>query len=275
MKPLHILDEKLDNISFAFSMRVLESDYEGPLIRLRKARIAGVLIDEEKDFGWADNDIVDVAAIDAWRGTSEVYVTIWYDQSGLGRNAVQTNILFQPVFYTNTVLPYFQGDGINDFLTVSGGGIQVVTTNGVQGTVIGTMRATNRNQHSFGVLTGSDRWSSHVNWSDGSLYFDPGFCCNNPRSFNNSGKAGFWDIYTFIKTATNAIVRSTLVERFNGTHTSGRCTRTENFAICWAAGDGTINYATTGFNELIMYKTDIAATQYQEIESDSKTFWGI
>ncbi|AWG21756.1 hypothetical protein FFWV33_09485 [Flavobacterium faecale] len=272
MKPQHILDEKLDNISFSFSMRVVESNYEGPLIRLRRTSD-----NTTQDFGWADNDIVDVAAIDAWRGISEVYVVIWYDQSGLGRNAVQTILNKQPRFYTdNPLIPYFQGDGNDDYLTVdTPNGIQDVTTAGNQGTVIATMRATNRNQHSFGVLTGSDRWSTHTNWGNGNLYFDPGICCNNIRFFDNRGGEAVWDIYTFVKTSTNVVARSTLVERFNGIHTTGRCSRTEDFAICWATGDGNSNYATTSFNELIMYNVDIAATQYQEIEENSKTFWGI
>ena len=37
IKPSHILDEKLTDISFAFSMRVLESDYTGAIVRLRRA----------------------------------------------------------------------------------------------------------------------------------------------------------------------------------------------------------------------------------------------
>lgn len=271
MKPSHILDENLTNISFAFSMRVIVSDYEGSLIRLRRASD-----NTTKDFGWADNDVVDIAAINAWRGTSLVYVNIWYDQSGLGRNAIQNTTTKQPSFYPDDPLfPYFQGDGTDDCLTVSGGGIQIVTTSGSQGTVITTMKATSGQQHSFGVLTNSDRWSVHVNWIDGNLYFDPGICCNSPRSFNNAAKANAWEIYSFIKASSTVTARSGGVQRFSGTHTTGRCTRTEEFAIGWATGNGTTSYATTGFNEFIMYKTDINTTQIQEIETNSQTFWGI
>lgn len=271
MKPAHILDENLTNISFAFSMRVVVSDYEGNLVRLRRASDNAT-----QDFGWADNDIVDIAAINAWRGTSLVYVNIWYDQSGLGRNAIQNTTTKQPRFYPDSPLfPYFIGDGTDDCLTVSGGGLQIVTTAGIQGTVIATMKATNKQQHSFGVLTSSDRWSVHVNWSDGNLYFDPGICCNSPRSFDNSGKVNSWEIYSFIRGSSTVTARSGGVQRFSGTHTSGRCTRTEEFAIGWATGNGSGNYATTSYNEFIMYNTDINTTQIQEIETNSQTFWGI
>jgi len=270
IKPSHILDEKLTDISFAFSMRVLESDYTGPLIRLRKGT------NTQKDFSWGDNDIVNVEAINAWRGGDNVYVHTWYDQSGLGRDAVQTARNQQPRFYPDATMPYFQGDGSNDHLTVDTlNGIQDVTNNGNQGTVLTVMRATTKSQHSFGVLTGSDRWSTHINWSNNNVYFDPGICCNNPRFFANSNNVNNWILYTFIKTRTNAIARADGIEKFNGAHTMGICTRTEDFAIGWATGDQSSNHSTTSFTEMIMYKTDIATVEYQEIEENTITFWGI
>jgi len=271
LKPFHILDEKLTDISFAFSMRVLESDYTGSLVRLRRSSD-----NAEKDFVWGDYDIVDVAAIDIWRAGSNVYIHTWYDQSGLGRDAVQTTQNRQPRFYPDATMPYFQGDGSNDHLTVdTPNGIQDVTNNGNQGTVLTVMRATTKSQHSFGVLTGSDRWSTHINWSNNNVYFDPGICCNNPRFFANASNAGQWVQYTFIKTNSNVIARADGIEKFNGTHTTGRCTRTEDFAIGWATGNETGNYATTSYTEMIMYKTNISAVEYQEIEENTIIFWGL
>ncbi len=271
MTPSHILDEKLTDISFAFSMRVLESNYNGPIIRLRRASD-----NAEQDFGWSDNDIVDVNAIDTWRAGSNVYVHTWYDQSGLNRNAIQTTTSRQPRFYPDINAPYFQGDGSNDYLEIfTPNGIQDVTNAGNQGTVITIARSTRKNQHSFGVLINRNRWSSHINWGNSNLYFDPGICCNSTRYFNNTANLNVWDLYTFIKTNTNAIARSGGTQRFNGAHTTGRCTITENFAICWAKGNGTGNYSNTGFREFIMYKTDIDPSQYQEIENNSITFWGL
>lgn len=270
LQPSHILDEKLTNISFAFSMRVLRSDYTGPLIRLRKGG------NTQQDFGWGDNDMVDVAAIDAWRNGANVYVHTWYDQSGLGRNAVQTRRNSQPQFYPDATRPYFKGDGTNDHLTIdTPNGIQDVTTNGNQGSILLVLNATRKSQHTFGVLTGSDRWSTHVNWNNNNLYFDPGICCNTTRFFANGGNVGVWEQYTFIKTSTNAVARAGGVEKFNGLHTTGRCTRTEDFAIGWATGDQSNNHSNTSFMELIMYQTDISSTEYKEIEDNAITFWGL
>jgi len=271
MKPSHILDENLENISFAFGMRVLESDYNGPLIRLRRASD-----NAEQDFGWKDNDIVDIEAINSWRNGSNIYMHTWYDQSGLGRDAIQTDTSRQPRFYPDVTKPYFQGDGSNDHLTVdTPNGIQDVTNNGNQGTVLAVMQATKKSQHTFGVLTGLDRWSTHLNWSNSNVYFDPGICCNNPRFFANANNAGQWTQYTFMKTNTHAIARANSIEKFNGTHNKGRCTRTEDFAIGWATGNESGNHATTHFLEFIMYRFDISLLQYTQIESNTMTFWSL
>ena len=270
LKPLHVLDTKLTNISFAFSMRVLNSDYDGPLIRLRRAGD-----NAQKDFGWGDNDIVDINAINIWRNGNNVYVHTWYDQSALGRDAVQVMSNMQPQFYADETQPYFTGDGNNDHLSIdTPNGIQDVTNAGDEGTVLVVLNPTNKTQHTFGVLTGGNRWSTHVNWSNGSLYFDPGFV-HNPRTFSNSSATGVWKQYTFMKTNSNVIIRKNGLDKVNASRISHRCTRTEDFAIGWATGDGNDRYATTSFMEMIMYKIDLSAVKYEEIENNIMTFWGL
>lgn len=265
----HVLDDKLDNISFAFSMRLVHSDYTGPLVRLRR-----VSDNAEQDFCAGQNDIVDIDLINTWRGGANVFVVTWYDQSGLGRNATQTDTNRQPRFFPDVTIPHFQGDGTNDFLII-GTSIQVLTNNGVNGTVLGVMRATTKSQHSFGVLTNRDRWSTHINWSDNRMYFDPGICCNSSRSIANGARVNVWDHYSFMKTDTNVIIRVKGVELLNGAHTTGRCTVNTNFSICWANGNGVNNFSTTSFSELIMYNTHISATFYEGIEDNAVEFWGL
>lgn len=268
MRPSHILDEKLDDISFAFGMRILESDYEGPLVQLRRASDNAI-----QDFYAADLDIVDVDAIDTWRAGTDVFVVRWYDQSGLGRDAIQNIQNRQPQFFPDPTQPYFQGDGTNDKLEV-GVSIQLLTNAGVNGTVLAILTATRKNQLSFGALVSRDRWSVHVNWGNGNMYFDPGYCCNNPRSFNNVAFEGIWSQYTFLKGTTTVTARQQGAQKFTGLHTSGRCTLNLNFALCHANGTASA-YATTKFLEMIMYRTDISAVDYEEIEENQMTFWGL
>ena len=275
MQPQHILDANLTNISFAFSMRVIVSDYNGPLVRLRRANDNAL-----QNFTFAHNDIVDVAAIDAWRGASNVFVHTWYDQSGLGRNAVQTNNANQPRFFTNNpVQPFFQGDAFNDVLIVNTpNGMQDLTNNGREGSILAVMAATRRGQVNFGVMVANNRWSIHANWGDNNLYFDPGFCCSPTadRSFNNPANVGVMNLYTFIKGANNVIVRVRSVTRLNATHTRAALTGTPDFNICAGSTDtGSTGFSDASFVELVMYNTNIPAATYQEIEQDTITFWNL
>ena len=273
LQPQHILDEKLNNISFAFSLRLLESNYIGPLIRLRRASD-----NAEQDFYCRADDKVDISAIDTWRAGSNVYVTVWYDQSGLNRHATQTTINRQPRFYPDNTTPYFQGDGINDYLVVdTPNGIQDVTTNGSVASILTIFKATQKRQYGFGVEAGSNRWSAHTNWIDNRFYFDPGRCCSssNSRSFNNTANINVWANYTLIKANQSILMRVNNIQRINTNHNRPRCTLTLDFAIGW--GNNTNNnsslYSTNSFLEFIMYRTSISSVFYDAIEESQTTFW--
>ncbi len=287
-QPTHILDEKLDNISFAYSLRLLESDYEGPLIRLRRSSD-----NAEEDFFCTDNDRIDIAAIDTWRNGSNVFVVTWYDQSGLSRNAIQSDINFQPQFFSDSIQPYFVGDGTNDLLIIQEN-FQNLVENGKNGSVFGVLYATDRSNTSFGVANGSNRWLTHINWSNERCYFDPGYCCNNPRYFTNNipthptdpGSLGIWDQYSFVRrddpanaTTDRIIVRLGAIEKLNGDFPDSEfCNLTVNFglgaAITNNMNDGT-RYSTTRFAEIIMYNIGLEDSFFEEIEENQITFWNL
>lgn len=137
------------------------------------------------------------------------------------------------------------------------------------------MSVTKKNQHTFGVMTGLDRWSTHANWSDNSLYFDPGICCDNDRSFTNGTFEDVWAQYTFMKTSTHVVARQNTIEKINGLYTRGVCTRSEDFAIGWATGNGPNEHSTASFLEFVMYKSDLVQNIYEDIENNTMTFWGL
>ena len=270
MRPSHILDEKLTDISFALSFRVLESDYNGPLVRLRRDSD-----NAQSDFGWADNDIVDVAAIDAWRGTANVFVVIWYDQSGLGRNAIQNTEAFQPQFITDPVRPYFFGDGNNDRLDINTS-IQTLTNAGVNGSVLTVVYSTSKNQFAFGTRqpgNNGNRWSAHINWSNNRVYFDSGICCvNTVRYATNTNNE--WQQFSFIRENIIQTIRKNGIILRTGNYTNGRCSATNNFGILYTNGNNG-QFATNRFTELIMYRMEITLANTLEIEENQISFWNL
>ncbi len=261
----HILDDKLDSISFAFSMRQVNTSYIGPFVKLRRASD-----NAELDFCKGQDDIVDIDSINSWRNGSDVFITTWYDQSGLGRNAVQTNTTFQPRFIPDPGRPYFFGDGTDDRLDVLTD-IKTLTNNGANGTVFSVYYSTNRNQTSWGSSGGGYRWFVHLNWGNGQAYFDPGQCCNNPRSFVNPGNT--WSTLTCIRTTTNVIMRRNNIQQFNSAYTLSDFLGSSNFGILHT-GAGS-SFATNRFTELIMYKYDIANSKVSAIELDEISFWNL
>lgn len=261
-----------ENINFIFSMRQVNLEYDGPLIRLRRSSD-----NAESDFGPSSpGDLISNSAINSWRGGSSLFVVTWYDQSGWGRDAIQTVASRQPAFTRSNTRPYFAGDASNDFLEVQTG-FQELSDSGRNATVICVMNSTTTAQFSFGVadsLSPGDRWSIHSNWSDNNVYFDPGVCCNSPRSFGNSANAGVWRNYTFMRTRDSVIARRNGVNQFNGLHTTGRCSSNNNFRICHA-GKLVSEFSDTQFMELIMYNSNINYSIIGEVEQSAITFWGL
>ncbi len=260
-----ILEGNLTNISFAFSMRKLLINYRGPIIKLRRASD-----NAERDFySAATSGIVDTYAINNWRGTSNVFITIWYDQSGLGRNAVQPAINEQPQFFPDIDRPYFEGDGLNDNLDINTA-TTILTNNGANGTVLCAAFATQKTQYSFGVATGSNRWASHVNWSDNNVYFDPGNI-SGIRSYPNAVNLNKWRQYSFLRTTNTAITRLNGLQKYSTTF-SGSYSGLLNFSLLAANGENSL-FSTNRYCEFIMYNTNIPSVTFTAIEADMINFW--
>lgn len=73
-----------------YSLRKLSSTYSGNCIRVRRSSD-----NTEQDFGFVSNSL-DTASLFTFVGGGNGFVTTWYDQSGAGRNAIQTTASNQP-----------------------------------------------------------------------------------------------------------------------------------------------------------------------------------
>ena len=79
----------------AYSLRLLRGEYNGSAIRVRRTDD-----NEEQDIGFRNNDL-DTSALATFCGTSDGYITTWYEQSGASgaANMTQSTASNQPKIY--------------------------------------------------------------------------------------------------------------------------------------------------------------------------------
>jgi len=103
----------------AYSLRLLRSGYAGSAIQVRRASD-----NSTQDIGFSGEEL-DVATLESFCSGTNGFVTIWYDQSGNGRNATQTTAANQPqIVISGSVItqngkPAIYGDGLNHTLEYS------------------------------------------------------------------------------------------------------------------------------------------------------------
>ncbi|RMB56096.1 hypothetical protein EAX61_15845 [Dokdonia sinensis] len=269
--PNHTLDAKLENISFAYGLRLLESDYDGPFVRLRRASD-----NAQMDFGCNDVDMVDVDAINTWRAGSNVFVVTWYDQSGLGRHAQQPVLSRQPRFFPDPTNPYIVPENNSQYLDTQTN-IQIATNAGANATIVMVLRPVERVQYNFGNFrNNAERWTPHMNWTSGQVFFDPGFCCATNRSFANRAFTDQWSQYTLQRGTTSILIRRNNTTQVSGAFPNRRYTLNQNFFLLAANTGGNPNLTSRSpMAEFIMYNTDIALSIITEIEEDQIAFWDL
>lgn len=114
-----------DEAELAYSLRRVTntSVYNGNCIRVRRGSD-----NTEQDIGFS-GDVLDTGALIDFAGnggTDRAWITIWYDQSGNGNNAVMTNTAFQPlivnsgaVITASNTKPAVQFNGTTEHLTLT------------------------------------------------------------------------------------------------------------------------------------------------------------
>jgi hypothetical protein len=113
----YILDQLITPSNAAYSLRKLRSAYIGASIRVRRSSD-----NTETDIGFTSTGQLDGSALLAFVGGGNGFVTIWYDQSGNGRNMIQATAANQPqIVSAGTIFmigsnPCISTDGINQSL---------------------------------------------------------------------------------------------------------------------------------------------------------------
>jgi len=250
------------NAAVAYSLRKLRTAYTGNAIRVRRTDLT------EQNIGFTATGNLDTAALLSFVGTGALdngFVTTWYDQSGNGRNAIQTTALMQPKI-------------------VSGGSILNINSkpsvawDGVSGKILKSAAFTGGTiDSSFSVIK--------IN-TQGSAFMD-GNTTNN-ISFWSTDTAGSFRVYAGnVDVVTNifylntqslitAIVNgSNSILKVNTTEVTNRNfgTNVRNGVSIGAIGD--INNPLFGnVQEIIIYPTN-KYSDSNNIQSNINTYYGI
>ena len=103
----------------SYSLRLLSSNYTGAAIQVRRSNDNAIM-----DIGFSAGNL-DTATLKTFTGANNSYISIWYDQSGNGKNASQSNTSLQPcivssgVIYRQNNVPTVYFNGSNYLSTVS------------------------------------------------------------------------------------------------------------------------------------------------------------
>ncbi len=302
-----ILDQIGITPSFAFSTRKLRGAYNGPAVRLRRTSD-----NSEVDVAFDANGVVSgnsivtlvvagssgvalgtTATLNAYQGTNQLVVTIWYDQGANGFNGVQTTTTRQPLFTlasagaTNQYAS-LQFTGTSKHCVVVSQNLNVLLTSGIRGSVFTIAKILNgtSTNNSFGHSdTGSNliRWSAHMNWPDGQnqMYTDLG-SQEGTRSFLNDATVGLnkYKQYSIVRLSNSKIVRVSGINKNNSalTKTSQTWNSNSTFGVGLTTGSLDISFNQNGFtgniSEFILYNTDLSDYQYQTYEYNQLGFWG-
>jgi hypothetical protein len=113
---LPLLLDAYSGASVAYSLRKLKTAYTGYAIRVRRSSD-----NTSQDIGFVGSNL-DTSAITTFVGANDGFVSIWYDQSGGGKDATQVTTTYQPKIVSNGVINTYNGkpsvkfDGSDDYI---------------------------------------------------------------------------------------------------------------------------------------------------------------
>jgi hypothetical protein len=270
-----ILDE-FTGAAAAYSVRKLSSTYSGNAMRVRRSSD-----DTEQDIAFTGSGVLDTSSLLSFVGTGGTdngFVTIWYDQSGNAKNALNTTESQQPKIVSAGSVVTLDGHPCLDG-DVSGNA-QLQASDVIDGAIVNyaifstyaLKTTTDQITFNIGNETGSDRISDTVNKSGTGIFAIDVRAASNVFSKGNSVAVSLNEIHlNTIVTDTNPLFIDGVQQTASNSGRSG--TASDNLSVFNRNSGG--SFAFEGkFYEFIYFNSDQSSNR-TNIEANINTHFSI
>jgi len=247
----------------AYSLRLLRTAYTGPCIRVRRSSD-----NVEADIGFTDAGDLDTVALLAFTGANSGFVTVWYDQSGSARHAIQTTAANQPRIVNAGVVQTLNGLPTVDQVTINGK-LNIPAFSGMTSTIVSAVyaQATTNNGFAPWQLAGSTP-VDNLPFTDGIAYAGP-FSTTRPTFSTWAAAANELIIASAVQTGTALGISRNGTQ--NGTTATSITFTLPTTRTIFGGSSG------TGFvSELIVMSAwDGGPTNRQRLERSQAAYFGV
>jgi uncharacterized protein YjdB len=240
-------------IMIGYSLRKLIPAYTGNAVRVRRSSD-----NSQENIGFTPTGDFDEAALRTFAGAGNAFVTIWYDQSGNGKNMTQTNTGLQPQILFNGNLKYINNNRPTIDFYINKGVFFNTTTKMASASVVIKSEYTN--------------WPSYHAILDGGGRIG-GLLENGNNNFHgNQNPVALWKNGTSLSNYSLAPTNSPMVVSFTSTiaasngNASGLCIG--NYDL--GGGGGSILQS-----EAIAFATTASSADRQKVEINQGSYYGI
>ncbi len=258
-------------VSAAYGLRRLRRLYTGFCIRVRRSSDNAQL-----DIGFDSQGNLDILALLAFVGTGSGFVTIWYDQSGNGRNATQTTPEAQPRIVNAGVLDIANGkpavrfNGESMYL----GGVSLPLSQLTLSSVMNDVTQQGAIRYSIGTDTGTPESGGRGIFSSFQFQFNNNTLGYIPDAGVPVVQTGFLPTIgqSYVVSLTTTATESSIWANGGNNATGGRITLNQLFI--GQRGDNLWYY--DGYNsETIVFPSALSTTNRQTLERNQGNYYNI
>ncbi len=213
----------------------------------------------------------------------EAFVTTVYDQSGNGRHLTQSAEWLQPTLRLSPT-PSLYFDGVDDHMA-SANTLSITTSQFSALSVAKLIDGTNSYARLVSITNNSDS-EDHLTLASAVLYCLDG-TASRLASYRLNARRGYNDLTSVTNSGTNEVFQATSLQ--NGTTSTMRVNGVNNGTTAASTGNLVVNQIWVGANksrhendfwygdiyEVVLYNTALTATQYQAVEREQRSYWGI